>query len=535
MKHLSKQQQQWIEDYCNEVITPEAFQEFEKSLKSDETLRVTFRQYLALDHELRQTSEDSNELISPLVNKADEEKVTPFPTGSVILALAACVAIGLFLAQRPSVSPVDQPAELRTELSAQGYGVFTSEEKAAWASHPDLEKGDLLPTGPIHLEKGIAQLELFSGVTLVVEGDAHFEIHSPMDMTVHSGRVRAHVPEPAQGFRLKSASGEIIDLGTEFAVDVTPAGSEIHVIDGEIEWYPSHTPDMRLMTKGQALHSKADGNETILVAKAADFAGMSTLTELPSSQRQQWLEKSRSISRDPRVVAYFPMSQPGEWKRHLFNESRQTEASTDGAIVAARRSSDRFGEAHSALDFSPTGSRVRLNVKRELTSLTLLAWVKIDSLDRWYNSLFLTDGHELNEPHWQIMDDGRLFFSIKAHNVNKAQGITKDKHIVYSPPFWTPALSGKWIQIATTFDGTTQTVTHYINGKTFHQETLPEHMQVSMINIGPATLGNWSDPSRNDDPHFYVRNLNGSIDEFALFSEALSPEEIVELHQNGKP
>ena len=66
------------------------------------------------------------------------------------------------------------------------------------------------------------------------------------------------------------------------------------------------------------------------------------------------------------------------------------------------------------MDFSATGSRVKVNVAQELTSLTFMAWVKIDSLDRWHNSLFLTDGHELNEPHWQIMDDGRLFFSREA-------------------------------------------------------------------------------------------------------------------------
>ncbi len=54
-------------------------------------------------------------------------------------------------------------------------------------------------------------------------------------------------------------------------------------------------------------------------------------------------------------------------------------------------------------------------------SLTLAFGVKIDSLDRWYNSLFLTDGYDKGEPHWRIphwriLDDGRIQFAIRNLN-----------------------------------------------------------------------------------------------------------------------
>ena len=66
--------------------------------------------------------------------------------------------------------------------------------------------------------------------------------------------------------------------------------------------------------------------------------------------------------------------------------------------------------------------------RANIRSLTLLTWVKINSLDRWYNSLFLTDGAKLNQPHWQIMDDGRLFFSVKKREGSDAKKGEKDKH-----------------------------------------------------------------------------------------------------------
>ena len=59
-------------------------------------------------------------------------------------------------------------------------------------------------------------------------------------------------------------------------------------------------------------------------------------------------------------------------------------------------------------------------------------------------------------------------------------------------------------------------------------------MRVDKIRIGAASIGNWSEPERND-PHFAVRNLNGSIDEFILFNAALSAAEIDQLYQAGKP
>ena len=398
-----------------------------------------------------------------------------------------------FFATRPlPVTPVAGYEESKVEPSAQGFGVLTGVDNAVWESHPELAQGDLLPAGEIRLKSGVAQLELFSGVTVVVEGNAFFEVLSAMEMSVHHGKMRANVPEPAHGFRIRTADGEVVDLGTEFAVNIRSNKSEVHVIDGSVEWHPAGKNNKQLMVKGEAL-SASGGAEKKMVAKAGDFVGMRELNERlnngRTSRRDEWLAYTRKLSRDPRLVAYYPMSQPGHWHRQLYNEALVPAAATDGAIVAAKRSVDRFGHSDGALDFSATGSRVKVNVAQELTSLTFMAWVKIDSLDRWYNSLFLTDGHELNEPHWQIMDDGRLFFSVKRREADREKKLW-DKHIVYSKPFWTPAMSGKWTHIATSYDVSTYTVTHYINGKLFHREVLPENMQVDRVKIGPASIGN---------------------------------------------
>ena len=161
--------------------------------------------------------------------------------------------------------------------------------------------------------------------------------------------------------------------------------------------------------------------------------------------------------------------------------------------------------------------------------------MKINSLDRLYNSLFLTDGHDLHEPHWQIMGDGRLFFSVKKRDKSDRKTGEKDQHIFYSPKFWNASLSGQWLMIATTYDADARMVTHYLNGQVLSQEAVPADYLVETVSIGAASLCNWSEPMYRKDAAFTIRNLNGSMDEFALFAAALTPQEIAAIYERGRP
>ena len=241
-----------------------------------------------------------------------------------------------------------------------------------------------------------------------------------------------------------------------------------------------------------------------------------------------WREESDRIAQDERSLVFYSVDGEQASGRMLFDGAN---SQLNGTVVRARRVSDRWGQAGSALNFSPAGSRVRVFIPGEHQSLTFYCWARIDSLDRWYNSLFLTDGHELNEPHWQIMNDGRLFFSVKRRERDENY---YDKHIAYSPSFWDPSKSGQWFQIATVYDVENSTTTHYVNGVAISQDLIAEEYRVDTVKIGAASVGNWNEPTR-EDSHFALRNLNGAIDEFAIFTEALSAEEIADLYQKGRP
>jgi len=533
----SKERNELIDALLEGRISEADFLRLEAELSVDPAARREYYDRLHLTILLENEAKNSG---------SEPAKVIPFPATNqnrwyVFAAMAALfmVLLGIWFTQNFGTQPPMVVASLTTEETASGFGVITAQANTAWKDSAGLANGALVRQGLMQLTAGVARLELFSGVSVIVEGDAAFEVISPMEMRVARGKVRVRVPEAAHGFRIHTAEGEVVDLGTEFALAVTPDKSEIHVIEGEVEWHP-RADNMFKMAKGEAVYWQADGRHQKTSANPAVFVGTDELgRQLASSQqarRQEWEQASAALRHDARLVAYYRMNVLASWDRVIPNESLAgADGTGNGAIVAASRTLDRWGNPEGALGFSPAGSRVRVSIPGEFASLTMYCWVKINSLDRLYNSLFLTDGHNLGAPHWQITNDGRLFFSVKKYDRSTLSPGSKDKYNSFSRPFWNPALSGQWLMLAVTYDVNARRVTHYLNGEVIGSETIPDEFLVEKVNIGNASICNWSEPVYRKDAEFTVRNLNGSMDEFALLRAALSENEIQEIYQHGRP
>ena len=185
-----------------------------------------------------------------------------------------------------------------------------------------------------------------------------------------------------------------------------------------------------------------------------------------------------------------------------------------------------------ALEFKRPGDRLRLNLDGSYTALTLSAWVKVDSVDKKYNSLLLTDGYDNGEPHWQIYEDGSLMFSI----IYRPDGITRGgdwNQIYFSKPVFGPDSLGRWHHIAVSYDNQSGQVIQYFDGADVSREVSKPHHAGRPISYGPCELGNWGLPTQGHP--FPIRNLNGAIDEFAIYAAVLSGAEIQSIFENGNP
>jgi len=494
-------------------ITPEQHAQLEALLRSDWQAR---RLYLEL------VDQHARLLQQPAVNTGRLQTATPkrqprrwWP--SLTAAAIACTFI--FWPRH----------QAETEATSNGVAMLSQTMGAKFTN--TLRSGDTLKPGTIQLTQGLAQIEFFSGATALIEGAAEIEILSAWEARCLSGRVRVHVPPAAKGFLMHAPGMKLEDLGTEFALNVKDNTSAVHVFEGEVI---AHTDAQTAasLKQGMSLSSAKTTSPS-----PQDFLSINELHGLVQKRDAQrfdeWQQWSLETRKDPRLIAYYTFKhwEDDRWDRLVNNFTEPRRPSRAGGAVGASWTQGRW-QKKEALEFKRPGDRVRLNLDGTYHALTLACWVKVDSVDKKYNSLLLTDGYDNGEPHWQIYEDGSLMFSIMYRPADAAKS-AKYNQMYYSRPVFTADSLGRWHHLAVTYDSTSGEVAQYFDGQEVSRETSKLHQPGREIVFGPCEIGNWGLPTQGHQ--FPIRNLNGAIDEFAIYSAVLSSTEIQSIYQHGKP
>jgi hypothetical protein len=175
------------------------------------------------------------------------------------------------------------------------------------------------------------------------------------------------------------------------------------------------------------------------------------------------------------------------------------------------------------LEFSGVSSRVLLNVPGEFKSLTLAAWVRVNSLENNYNSLFMCDAFKPGAPHWQILSTGEVRLGVANRDPTA--------HAEYDTPvIFTPERLGQWTHLAVVYDAAAKQVAHFVNGEVVKRQRL---LFETPLCLGPTQLGNWNrgDYTADVTP---IRNFSGRMDEFEFYRRSLSETEIRQLYEAGQ-
>lgn len=518
----------------------EEFARLEELLRNDPDFREDYLRYLNVDLALaalpQPTSRRSHDPLQHL-----EEQKSAWRLFRGIVGWAAAIGL-LLLAGIHVLQSIDgKRGEIRTagedtlvpeDVNDSGVAVLTRVSGLQGPTTTDWRVGETIPPGTMAWDEGLLQLEFYGGATVVVEGPAELEIIDESRVVCLLGRLRAHVPELARGFVVLAPSFELVDLGTEFGLNVSDGGAdEIHVFDGKIELFDAESnrdlTTRRELNAGDALTVDRDGSSKPIAARDADFVTPMRLSQISDARRQEqlgdWRAFRDSLRDDPRVVAYFPFERSESEDRKLIGHGANGSTQT-GAIVGCEWSEGRWSEK-SSLQFKRPGDRVRINVPGEFASLTYSTWLRVDGLDRQYNSLLLTDGFDKNSPHWQIHQNGCLVLGIR-HAKTRIHGYKTDS-------IFNLFRLGQWVHLATVYDADQACVKHYVNGKLAKREPL-QKAAGDMLKIGNATIGNWSVPTMRRRK-FSVRNFNGCIDELIVFGKALDDQEVRRIYQVGRP
>ena len=94
--------------------------------------------------------------------------------------------------------------------------------------------GQSVAAGRIALLGGAVELTLSNGVVIVLEGPGDLELRDELAAFLHAGSAVVRMPEGMSGFRLDTATTDVLDLGTEFAVKAAPGFvTDVQVFDGD--------------------------------------------------------------------------------------------------------------------------------------------------------------------------------------------------------------------------------------------------------------------------------------------------------------
>ncbi len=218
-----------IQRLLDDRLEPDEMARLSSAIREDPRVRDYYVDSLLVSAAIRRSSQVTGELsASDLIRALSSEERPDRPKRVVryLYAIAAILIFGLLIFTSVTL--------LRSRPQGPPVGRLVGAYEVKWRGiHP--RPGEILHAGAYDLRDGVAELQLDQGTSLLLEAPCRVELKSVDEVTLRSGRLVAAVSSEAKGFRVRTRTALITDLGTEFGVIARSDGSaEAHVLKGRI-------------------------------------------------------------------------------------------------------------------------------------------------------------------------------------------------------------------------------------------------------------------------------------------------------------
>jgi len=440
-----------------------------------------------------------------------------------VFAAAACFGIcGLLALYFISNSSMNGSGNKFPETIRYSYGI-----DATWAGEP-VKLSDKMKPGAYELTGGMALILFPSGAEVLVQAPTSFEIVSDNEIRLTSGTVTARCETPAsKGFAVTTADWKVVDLGTEFAVQVTEDRAEVGVYEGEVVISGPAESQLRVgdavSLYDQQITRLPDGLTDPAVARIDVF--LARLDAGNGSANSRWLRAGYDYTDNDSLIAWIDVSREGDFS---WISDRATSWSHAAKLEEASKhnfDSDRY-DRMAAVRVDDTDDAIGLEFNKSYQSMTLSAWVyfdpEADAEKRHRGILMSEEWKRIGSVHWQRRGAGVRV------EVYSAQ-TTKTKKVLRFMASSDQLAQGGWHHLVTVIDGQAQQVSHFINGDLVSREKTS--IPIPALRLGKATIGAW----HADNEGTQGRALNGAIDDMMIWRRALDPSEIKQLYQQSAP
>lgn len=463
---------------------------------------------------------------SKLVNRRIQtRKWTVRRTSLASAAVALFAGFLVWLAIHPRVT---QPALI------EPIAILREEANAVWLGSSHAAGGSLVP-GKLKLSSGMAAIEFTSGASVLMEGPAELDLVSSMEATLQSGTILADVPPPAQGFTIDTPDATIIDRGTSFGVSVRENdGTLVKVLSGKVELVRGE--EKTILPTQQAASVSSNGMISRTIIPDGTFPDMTAFTKNVAARERQnserWRSALDSLSTSPSTVLHYHFEETSSASRSARNHAAGAVSGSNASIVGTRWAEGRWPSKR-AIEFASPSDRMLFKLRGSHPAATFLAWLRFDSLPNPYHILLMPDSSKASALQWMIDAKGNLRMAITNQLGKPAlpEG--------WEGPVKAPAVSaldyGRWIFLASTYDSRTGEMVHYRDGETIGSGFVTAGLPVNFNSFSCGNWANGSSPSNNPTMRQGYRNIDGRLDELAIFSRALTQDEIRRVFLSGKP
>lgn len=511
---------QLISAMLDESISDEESQELDTLLQENPEAREVYRRYIDMHFSMSEIAQDKETLKFTENLPKPEEMPEQFSAMRHKLLffqiLAACLAIAGVMALFNTKEVIKEVEVVKTVKEKTILAsVSKISEDIKWNS-PAKSLGEEITEGEIILERGQLTITYNHGAEVKIEGPAHYSLKSLDLAEIKYGQLAAKVPEAAQGFTIEAPKAAIVDLGTEFAMNVSKEGkSQVYVYEGEVV-------SSLLGENGTSLlNANLYDNEGIQIDSntetvsdlngGEDFIRVENKTDKDLIITSEYIETVRKHS--PLAYWRFENSENGIVKNEMgqdFQGKLTRKARTaNNKFTVDKGHIGGFLVEQEIYGFNKKNYTIELwlNAKERASDMSLVSIMNPQPLNK-------KDGY-LHLVYTQLMSNNKRLrckpFDFRySHRYPATRNVGKN---AFAGESYTP---GKWYHMVCVRNDSSFSL--YLNGEL--KQTIEEK------------------PNNDDLPYIFfmgkidplrtMRQFIGQIDEVALYKRALSQDEILE-------
>jgi hypothetical protein len=414
-------------------------------------------------------------------------------------------------------------------------GMLTEVDGAVWDEGSILvDANQDLRAGVLRLREGVVGIRLDGGARVILEGPVEADFQSVNSLFLRRGNLVATVGREAVGFVVNTPHGKVLDLGTEFAVQVVPdQSSEIHVFQGEVLFYPQGDQSNFVVRQGNARAVDAEGVTGAVPLRPESFVRseelVSRVLAREGSDYHRWRASMCALHRDPSLRAHYFYEEASSGP--IVNSAPLTAGGLNGLVPGDRaaplrapgrwpqKSAVRFERGKNHAIVIPADPSLAIN-----GPITISAWV-------YYPDAVQMGGHlvscrQESQINFQFsIFDGHYSMTGQRNRFEFLRYSEKDSNWCHSGRF--DQTAGQWYHFAVTHDN--RQTTFYVNGKRFERKAYAAKVDAAAAEIVLGAM------KTNQSYVLPDGDFDGVVDELMIFARCLGDGEIQSMYEAGRP